>query len=574
MKPILFSLFLCFSCLFLQAQTAKIDVVVKEKLLTQEIVDCIIIFQQQADISSAYSIKGKTEKATYVFEQLKSLASSSATTEGFLRTQGILYQRFYVVNSIHAKLNADQMNTIASFSEVKSILHNSSFVMEKPVEIVADNTRMGVTNYGIKKIKADKVWEMGITGQGVVVGAQDTGYDWEHPALKIQYNGFDGVNANHNYCWHDAIHERNPNNSNDNNPCGFDATAPCDDDAHGTHTMGTILGYYANGSDTNKIGIAPDAKYICARNMDRGWGLLSTYLECFEWFIAPTDLSGNNPDPAKSPHVINNSWGCVKEEGCDTSNLNVLEMAVNTCKAAGIVVVVSNGNEGPGCRTTGDPAALYLNSFSVGSSDQNNNISGFSSRGPTKSGLSKPDVTAPGSQIMSSIPGNGYAAYSGTSMAGPHVAGLVALIISANPNLAGEVDSIQEIIKSTCIKKLTFEGCGGNTSTSYPNNTFGYGIIDAKAAVDKALAILTGIPSYEIPGLLVYPNPSNGYLNIEGAGKDVHFELYFMDGKLEKSIVFQENEQINLQGLASGMYIYTLKSNSGQSSGKLIIESK
>ena len=556
------------------AQSSKIDIEVQNKLQTQQVVDCVIIFEYQADLSSSQQVKGKTEKATYVYEQLKMVATSTHYTEAFLQEEGIAYQRFFVVNSLRAKLNVTQINTIANFSEVSRIIQNGTFLMEKPVEIVADNTRMGVTNYGIKKIKADKVWEMGITGQGVIVGAQDTGYDWEHPALMMKYNGYDGITTDHNYSWHDAIHERNPNNSNDDNPCGFDTQAPCDDDAHGTHTMGTILGYYANGSDTNKIGIAPDAKFICARNMDRGWGLLSTYLECFEWFIAPTDLNGNNPDPSKSPHVINNSWGCVKEEGCDTSNLNILEVAVNNCKAAGIVVVVSNGNEGPGCRTTGNPAALYLNSFSVGSSDQNNNISGFSSRGPTRHGLSKPDVTAPGSQIMSSVPNNGYASYSGTSMAGPHVAGLVALIISANPNLAGEVDSIQEIIKSTCIKKFTFEGCGGNTSTSYPNNTYGYGIIDAKAAVDKALAILTGIPTYNIPGLLIYPNPSNGFLTIEGAGRDAHFELYYMDGKLEKSLIIQENQQINLQGLATGMYIYTIKNTEGQSSGKLVIEAE
>lgn len=574
MKSKLLSVFLMLLAITVNAQSSKIDIEVQNKLQTQQVVDCVIIFEYQADLSSSQQVKGKTEKATYVYEQLKMVATSTHYTEAFLQEEGIAYQRFFVVNSLRAKLNVTQINTIANFSEVSRIIQNGTFLMEKPVEIVADNTRMGVTNYGIKKIKADKVWEMGITGQGVIVGAQDTGYDWEHPALMMKYNGYDGITTDHNYSWHDAIHERNPNNSNDDNPCGFDTQAPCDDDAHGTHTMGTILGYYANGSDTNKIGIAPDAKFICARNMDRGWGLLSTYLECFEWFIAPTDLNGNNPDPSKSPHVINNSWGCVKEEGCDTSNLNILEVAVNNCKAAGIVVVVSNGNEGPGCRTTGNPAALYLNSFSVGSSDQNNNISGFSSRGPTRHGLSKPDVTAPGSQIMSSVPNNGYASYSGTSMAGPHVAGLVALIISANPNLAGEVDSIQEIIKSTCIKKFTFEGCGGNTSTSYPNNTYGYGIIDAKAAVDKALAILTGIPTYNIPGLLIYPNPSNGFLTIEGAGRDAHFELYYMDGKLEKSLIIQENQQINLQGLATGMYIYTIKNTEGQSSGKLVIEAE
>ena len=77
----------------------------------------------------------------------------------------------------------------------------------------------------------------------------------------------------------------------------------------------------------------------------------STYIECFEWFIAPTDLNGSNPDPAKAPHVINNSWGCPASEGCDTSANELMETVIDNVVAAGILVVTSAGNDGPACGT-------------------------------------------------------------------------------------------------------------------------------------------------------------------------------------------------------------------------------
>ena len=332
----------------------------------------------------------------------------------------------------------------------------------------------------------DEVWDLGYSGEGVVIGGQDTGYDWDHEALIDKYRGWDGSSADHNYHWHDAIHAIDDSNSG-TNPCGLDSPEPCDDHYHGTHTMGTMVG----SAGSTEIGVAPDAKWIGCRNMERGDGTPATYLECFEWFLAPTDLNDQNPDASMAPHVINNSWSCPPSEGCDSSyDFTIMETAITNLQSAGVVVVVSAGNGGSGCSSIGDPPAFYPSSFSVGATNSNDNIASFSSRGPTAnygSPVLKPNVSAPGVSVYSSEPDDTYGTHSGTSMAGPHVAGLVALLISAEPALEGDVTQIENIIEQTALNLTSSQTCGGVDGTEIPNNTYGHGRIDALAAVNFAL---------------------------------------------------------------------------------------
>ena len=321
--------------------------------------------------------------------------------------------------------------------------------------------------WNVTKIHAPDVWALGYTGQGVVVAGEDTGYQWDHPALKGQYRGWSGSAADHNYNWHDSIHSGGGS-------CGPDAVAPCDDTDHGTHTMGSMVG---DDGGNNQIGVAPGAKWIGCRNMDQGNGTPATYSECFEWFIAPTDLQGENPDPSQSPHVINNSWSCPPSEGC-TDPL-VLQAVVEATRAAGIEVVVSAGNSGPGCGSVDSPAAIYDASFSVGatSNTTNDTIADFSSRGPVTvdgSNRLKPDVSAPGVNVRSSVPVNGYANFSGTSMAGPQVVGLVALLLSAQSGLKGDPDAIEPFVTQSAVPRTTAQTCGGVPGSTIPNNTYGW----------------------------------------------------------------------------------------------------
>jgi subtilisin family serine protease len=164
---------------------------------------------------------------------------------------------------------------------------------------------------------------------------------------------------------------------------------------------------------------------------------------------------------------------------------------VNNVRAAGILSAHSAGNSGyGGCSTVNAPAAIYDASFSVGATDIGNTIAGFSSRGPVTvdgSNRLKPDITAPGVGVRSSVPGGGYGTKSGTSMAAPHVAGLVALIISAQPALRGQVDALEELIESTALPLTTTQTCGGVPGSSIPNNTYGWGRIDAQMALSYFL---------------------------------------------------------------------------------------
>lgn len=470
----------------LYSQKAFIDPVLlsKDKNEKQSVV---IFLKDQADISPVKFIKGKEAKAKFVYDKL--IQTSSNTQKNiiaFLDQNQISYRSYYIVNMIACKMDLEMIRLVSSFEEVSQVIEDSHFVKDR-----IEESRLGnrAIEWGITKIKADSVWLLGHKGQNVVIGGQDTGYDWDHPALKFKYKGYDSLSmsVNHNYNWHDAIHTWVPIGNDTINPCGWNSPFPCDDNNHGTHTMGTMVGDDYAG---NQIGVAPSAKWIGCRNMDEGDGVLSTYVECFEWFLAPYPVGGNSSmgDPAKAPHVINNSWGCPTSEGCNSTNFAVMELALNNLRNAGTVIVVSAGNSGSGCNTVKDPPAFFQNAFSIGASNSSDAIAGFSSRGVVTvdgSNRLKPNVVAPGVAVRSCIPGTGYASFQGTSMAGPHVAGLVALIISANPSLAGEVDEIESIIQETSKRFTSTQTCTVPGS-NIPNAVFGYGRIDALAAVQRA----------------------------------------------------------------------------------------
>jgi serine protease AprX len=455
--------------------------------------DCIISFTN-TNTNFINKTLNKIEKATQVYNTLSKATSNQKNIIDYLKSKNIPFKSYWIVNAIQAKLSPQQMLDIAAFAEVQFIHYNEPIphVNFKKGNSISTNS-VGAVTWGIDTIQADVVWNMGINGQNVIIGGQDTGYDFMHPAINDKYKGknTDGT-YNHNYNWHDAIHERHPlNDPLQMNPCGFNTIMPCDDGSHGTHTMGTMVG---SVDDTNTaIGVAPNAKWIACRNMDEGWGLPSTYIECWEFFVAPTDLNNQNPDFTKSPHVVNNSWGCPPSEGCDNSNFELMRQVYENVRNAGIVIVQSAGNDGnQGCSTIMNPGSMYDEAFSIGSTDPNDTISSFSSKGPsTFTGHTKPNVSAPGANVRSSVPGGGFANYWGTSMAGPHVAGIVALIISANPSLAGNVDEIEHIIEQTAKRMTDNSQCGGtNNGLLIPNNIYGWGRVNAKAAVDLAIQLL------------------------------------------------------------------------------------
>jgi serine protease AprX len=490
--------------LFLQNSGSKISPQVLSDTADGKSTSVIILLADQADVSAAYDMKDQDARGWFVYNTLtQHAARSQLGLQQYLKSKGIDYQSFWVANMLVATADHSVVEQLAERSDVASVDSN------RPARWIEDPT---ITNFGLAPNKANAsdtaewgvlnvnapaVWALGFTGQGMVVANEDTGMRWSHNALKPKYRGWNGTTADHNFNWHDSIHSGGGS-------CGPNAVEPCDDSGHGTHTTGTTVGDDGAG---NQIGVAPGAKWIGCRNMDQGNGTPATYTECFQFFIAPTDLAGNNANPALRPHVINNSWGCPASEGCVTRA--ELETIVNNTEAAGIFVEVSAGNSGPGCSTVADAPAIYSASFSTGAIDISNVLASFSSRGPSTfytPNLLKPNISAPGVNVRSSTrtSDTSYGNLSGTSMAGPHVAGVVALLWSARPQLVRNIDLTKTILQNTANPAVTVtpETCGGTPSTQIPNNSFGYGRIDALAAVN---AVPTAAP-VTISGQITTPD--------------------------------------------------------------------
>jgi subtilisin family serine protease len=531
----------------------------------------IVLFQQQADVSAARQQGSKMQMGTYVFERTRAVAATAQKTAiALLRAQQVPYRSFQIVNAIQAKGSLSLVKALAALPEVRAIQPNPTVAVDllpEEREQQALDFREGV-EWGIAAIGADQVWDMGFTGQGVVIGGQDTGYEWDHPAIKESYRGWDVTlsQADHNYNWHDAIHEIDSMNGPpyiaEANPCGLSSLVPCDDHNHGTHTMGTMTGTV---SDEGKgIGVAPGAKWIACRNMERGYGSPASYIECFEWFLAPTDLNGENPDPSKAPHVIANSWSCPEIEGCTPANFETMQIAVDNLKAAGVVVVVSAGNSGSQCHTVSTPAAIFENSFTVGATRQTDTIANFSSRGTVtvdSSNRLKPNIAAPGVGVRSSIRNGGFATFSGTSMAGPHVAGAVALLISANPELAGQVEAIEDLLESTARPMLSDQDCGGVSGMEVPNAVYGYGRMDILAAVQETVSTSSREILPTALALQAAPNPARETVLLTSSiAPKVPATVQWMDarGRLVKTMNWPAQAsqlEVDLRHLPKGVYI-------------------
>jgi subtilisin family serine protease len=451
----------------------------------------LVIMADQADVSGATHFRTKAEKGRYVYQTLQRKAQTTQEPIlQLLRDRGIEYQSFYIVNAILVKGTLEVARILAARTDVarvegNPVIHNE---LPRPGPIEETASRPATVEPGITYTHAPQVWAEGFTGQNIVIASADTGVRWTHNALKPHYRGWDGQNANHNYNWHDSIHD------SVGNPCGNDSQQPCDDFFHGSHTTGTAIGDDGNG---NQIGMAPGAQWIGCRNMDQGNGTPARYMECMEWFLAPYPLNCTpaEGDPTKAPDITINSWGCPESEGCTVGN--ELQAAVEAQAAAGIQMVVAAGNSGSACSTVSDPPSFYAASYTVGALNTGTDtIAGFSSRGPvTRDGSNriKPDISAPGTNTRSACNSSDtcYTTASGTSMATPHISGAMALLWSALPGLQHQITASRDALNNSAVF-ISSTQCG---AAGPPNNVFGWGRIDIAAAVGTPSPTATPSPT-------------------------------------------------------------------------------
>ncbi|WP_460664915.1 S8 family serine peptidase [Kribbella swartbergensis] len=426
----------------------------------KEATDYWVRFTAKADLTAAGRISDWNERGTAVAAALKKTAAQSqAGVRAELDAQNVQYKAFWGTNAIRITSGTLELaRNLADHSEVEG-LYNPTVVEVPKITPAERANEINALEWGIANINADDVWsQYGDKGAGVVIANIDTGVQYDHPALVKQYRGNNGDGTfNHNYNWFDAA--------------GTSPNAPSDGNGHGTHTMGTMAGDDGAG---NQIGVAPAVKWIAANGCCPSDAAL---IESGQWMLEPTDLNGQNPDASKRPNIINNSWGSTQP-----SNDPFMEDITNAWKQSGIFGAWANGNSGSlGCQSSGSPGSLTSN-YSVGAYDINNTIASFSGRGVGQNGTIKPNISAPGVNVRSSVPGSSYASFNGTSMATPHLAGAVALLWAASPVLKGDVDATRALLNGTAIDKADSQ-CGG---TAENNNVYGQGRLDALALLNAA----------------------------------------------------------------------------------------
>lgn len=446
---------------------AQIDAAVLQQTTTQQETTFWVVMRQHTNLQAAFTVKDWGQRGRLVVNRLQATANSSqAEVLNLLQRRGARHQSFWLVNAIKVTGNAALVKELATRPEIERIIADGAYEIPKPIPS-KDKLSVNNVEWNIDRIRAPEVWStFGDRGEGIVVANIDSGVQFDHPALVMQYRGRQADGSfDHNYNWYDP-----------SSVCGSPGSAPCDTTGHGSHTMGTMLGDDGDPG-VNQIGVAPHARWIAAKGCEDYSCSYSALVSAGQWMLAPTDMNGQNPRPEMRPHIINNSWG---GGGNDAFYQSIVQAWV----AAGMFPAFSNGNSGPYCSSAGSPGD-YPESYAAGAFDSSNQIASFSSRGPSQfggeSGI-KPNIAAPGVSVRSSVPNNSYAYYDGTSMASPHVAGTVALIWSVAPALIGDVAATRDLLDQTAIDTSDLS-CGG---TEENNNVWGEGRLDAFAAVSQA----------------------------------------------------------------------------------------
>ncbi len=429
-----------------------------------------VIFKDQASLEPFLKISDLTQRKQAMYSALVQHALQTQTPiRNQLDQWGIEYRSFYLINAMEVEGNPWLRLWLQGRPEVDRLLNSPVLrPLPQPPEGFAGTTPLdSAALWNLASLHVPEAWEaFQAQGEGILIGQADSGVELQHPELMDSYRGAPNQHA---FNWYDPW---------------FGASEPVDYNGHGTHTLATILG--------NQVGIAPKATWIACSNLGRNLANPALYLECMQFLFAPFPPHGDaffDGHPELGAHILNNSWGCPEIEGCDALTFSY---AAQVFQTAGVFFVASAGNDGPQCASLKYPPPIYPQVFAVGAIDSTGNLAEFSSIGPAlldHQTVVKPDLLAPGVDIYSALPDQTYGYLSGTSMAGPHVVGVVALLWSAFPQLIGDIDTTQAILIQSA---LPYQGllpeCPG--AEDYPSTASGYGVLDAYQALLTAQNLL------------------------------------------------------------------------------------
>jgi len=536
---------LLLACLVVPSSAARISRDLQErvaKLPSGETLPVILEFAERVDLSRFH--EGRASASQMIVTLRETANRSQARVLTFLRSQSQSgsVRSFWINNSVAVEVTPRLLTALGKYDEIESIEYDEPVAF--PDVGTSQETGRG-TYWNLNEIRIPEVWSTyGLDGTGIVIGSMDTGVDITHPALLGKWRGGDNS-------WIDLVN-------------GY--PEPYDDHGHGTHTIGTLVGGDGDGPFPEDIGIAYGAKFISAKVLDanNSFSSASIVIAGAQWMLDPD----GNPLTNDFPNVINNSWYFYNQ------TYSGYHSTMDAWCAAAIIPVFCIGNEGPASATT-RPPGNYNNVIGVGATDSGDVIAYFSSRGPSPSGpafppdLRKPDISGPGVSVRSSLPGGTYASWSGTSMASPHVAGTIALMLQGNPRLT--YDAIRERIFQTAVDL-------GAAGYDYD---YGYGRLDAFEAVRRSLADVTGTVTATDLRLAATPNPFSYEVRLDytaGASGAHSLEIFDVQGRRIWSStpsepagsLFWDGRDTGGRALPDGLYLARLV-NAGRTETRLLL---
>ena len=453
----------------------------------QRLVDVVVVMKSQANLG-AFRAASRPARLAAVERGLR--AHAGQTQLGVLtllakrHAQGLAtgIVPLWISNEVAVRTTPAVVRELSKRPDVREV--RPEFTVQAPTsEVAAAATSTVEPNVSL--VNAPALWDRGFRGQGVVVANMDTGVDATHPDLAAKWRG--GTNS-----WYD--------------PNGQHPTTPTDISGHGTQTMGVMIGGTAGGSS---VGVAPDAKWIAVKIFnDRGTATSTGIHQGFQWLLDPD----GNPNTADAPNVVDNSWTmttatCTLDFQPDLAGL----------RAAGILPVFAAGNYGPNSGTVQSPANLP-EAFAVGGTDNSDALYSYGSRGPsTCAAATAPKLAAPAVNIRTTDLYGSYVQDTGTSVAAPHVAGALALLLSAFPHLSADQ------------QEAALESGAHDLGATGLDNDSGYGRLDALAAYQR----LAGSPDFTVSAspssVTVAPGGSAAYTasiaSTNGFGGDVTLGL-------------------------------------------------